>query len=97
MLAGFFSGAGVANESQPGLLELRQLTPERWEVVWRAPIYYGRPHPARMAPPADWQPVGEPTVQRLDSADLHRQVVSVTPGSLDGSVIGFPGFSINRH
>jgi len=91
LLVGFWSAPGVAHESQPGLLELRQLTSERWEVVWRAPIYYGKSHPARLALPADWQPVGEPTVQRLPSADLHRQVVAVWPGTLDGSVIGFPG------
>jgi hydrogenase/urease accessory protein HupE len=91
LLVGFWSAPGVAHESQPGLLELRQLTSERWEVVWRAPIYYGKSHPARLALPADWQPVGEPTVQRLASADLHRQVVAVPPGTLDGSVIGFPG------
>jgi hypothetical protein len=91
LLAGFWSGPGVAHESQPGLLEIRQLTTERWEVVWRAPIYYGRSHPARLALPADWQPLGEPAVQRLASADLHRQVVAVPPGTLDGSVIGFPG------
>ena len=82
---------GDAHESQPGLLEIRQLTTERWEVVWRAPIYYGKSHPARLALPADWQPSGEPTMQRLASAELYRQIVMVPPGTVDGSVIGFPG------
>jgi len=91
LLSGLWSGPGIAHESQPGLLELRQLTTERWEVVWRAPIYYGKPHPARLALPVDWEPLGEPSVQRLASADLHRQVVTVPPDSVDGSVIGFPG------
>lgn len=90
LLMGYCATA-IAHESQPGLLDLRQLTPERWEVVWRAPIYYGRPHPAVLALPEDWQPVGEPTVQGLASAVLHRQIVRVAPGTLDGSVIGFPG------
>jgi hydrogenase/urease accessory protein HupE len=91
LLAGFWSGPGLAHESQPGLLEIRQLTAERWEVVWRAPIYYGKPHPARLALPEDWQPVGEPTVRRLGSAELHRQMVKIPPDTLDGSVIRFPG------
>ena len=47
-------GDALAHESQPGLLELRQLGPERYEVIWRAPIYYGRPHPAEVQLPADW-------------------------------------------
>jgi hydrogenase/urease accessory protein HupE len=82
---------GLAHESQPGLLEIRQLTTERWEVIWRAPIYYGRPHPARLALPEGWQPVGEATVQRLASSDLHRQIVTVPEGTLDGSTVRFPG------
>ncbi|MGD2084327.1 MAG: HupE/UreJ family protein [Chromatiales bacterium] len=91
LLAGFWSNPGLAHESQPGLLELSQLTAERWEIVWRAPIYYGKPHPARLVLPEEWQPVGGPTLRRLESAELHRQIVSVPPGGLDGSVIGFPG------
>jgi hydrogenase/urease accessory protein HupE len=91
LLAGLWSAPGMAHESQPGLLELRQLTTERWEVAWRAPIYYGRSHPARLVLPDDWQPVGERSVQRLASADLHRQVVTVPAGTLDGSIIAFPG------
>ncbi|NEV64326.1 HupE/UreJ family protein [Thiorhodococcus minor] len=91
LLAGLWSGPGVAHESQPGLLEVRQLTTERWEIAWRAPIYYGQPHPARLALPPDWQPLGEPRVRRLASAELYRQILRVPPGSVDGSVIGFPG------
>jgi len=91
VLTGIWCSPGNAHESQPGLLELRQLTAERWEVAWRAPIYYGKPHPARLAMPEAWEPIGEPTVQRLASADLHRQIVVVPDGALDGSIIGFPG------
>ncbi|MEE4109789.1 MAG: hypothetical protein V2I24_10595 [Halieaceae bacterium] len=91
LLAGSCARPGIAHESEPGLLEIRQLTTERWELVWRAPIYYGRAHPARLALPPDWQPVGEASVQRLASADLHRRIVEVPPGTVDGSVIGFPG------
>jgi len=80
-----------AHESQPGLLELRQLAPERWEVVWRAPIYYGKPHPARLALPEHWRPVAEPTVRELADSALHRQIVSLEGGAFDGSLIRFPG------
>jgi hydrogenase/urease accessory protein HupE len=91
LLTGSWHSAAIAHESQPGLLDLRQLTAERWEVVWRAPIYYGKPHPARLALPGDWQPVGEPRRQRLESSELHRQILEVPPDTLDGSVIRFPG------
>jgi hydrogenase/urease accessory protein HupE len=81
----------LAHESQPGLLELRQLTTDRYEVVWRAPIYYGRPHPARLVLPDDWRAVSEPNVRQLPDSALHRQVVEVLGGSLDGNVIRFAG------
>jgi len=84
-------GQALAHESQPGLLEIRQMSNDRYEVVWRAPIYYGRPHPASVQLPDTWRTVGEPTVRQLPDSALHRRVVEVPGGSVDGSVIRFPG------
>jgi len=81
----------MAHELQPGLLEVRQLTPERYEVIWRAPIYFGKPHPAKLQFPADWQTIGEPTIQRLSDSHLQRRVVSVPGGDIDGATIRFLG------
>lgn len=83
-------GESFAHESQPGLLELRQLGVTRYEVIWRAPIYYGRPHPARLQLPEDWQTVGEPTVRQLSDSALHRRMVDVPGGSINGSMVRFP-------
>jgi hydrogenase/urease accessory protein HupE len=94
-LIGIVPPPACAHESQPGLVELRQLTSgpseQIWEVLWRAPIYYGRPHPARLELPSAWEPVAEPTVQRLASSELRRQMVRIAPDGFDGSVIAFPG------
>jgi hydrogenase/urease accessory protein HupE len=91
ILLAILCGSALAHESQPGLLELRQLGPDRYEVIWRAPIYYGKPHPARLELPADWRTVGEPNVRQLADSALHRRVVDVPGGSIDGSVIRFRG------
>jgi len=80
-----------AHESQPGTLELRQVAKDRYEVTWRAPIYYGKPHPARLELPADWKDVVEPTVRLLADSQLFRQVVNVGDKGVEGSVIRFPG------
>ena len=85
------AGQALAHESQPGLLELRQLGPERYEVIWRAPIYYGKPHPAELQLPEDWLTIGEPSVRQLPDSALHRRLVDVPGGSIDGSLIRFPG------
>lgn len=85
------SGKAFAHQSQPGSLELKQLGANRYKVIWRAPIYYGRPHPARLKLPDNWQTVGEPTVRQLPDSALHRRIVTVEGASINGSVIRFPG------
>jgi len=91
ILCAGLSSKAFAHESQPGSLELKQLGSNRYEVIWRAPIYYGRPHPARLQLPDNWQTVGEPTVRQLPDSALHRRIVKVAKESIDGSVIRFPG------
>ena len=90
MFASFFTQA-FAHELQPSSLEVRQLTPERYEVIWKAPIYYKKAHPAKLQLPERWQTVGEPTVKQLSDSALHRRVVSVPNGAIDGGVIRFIG------
>jgi len=90
LLAGFFTQA-FAHELQPSSFEVRQLTQDRFEVIWRAPIYYKKPHPAKLQLPEQWQTVGEPTVKHLPDSALHRRVVSVPNGDITGGVIRFIG------
>jgi hydrogenase/urease accessory protein HupE len=72
------------------MLDLRQLSESRYEVTWRAPIYYGKPHPAGLQLPEHWQDVAEPTERRLPDSQVFRRIVSVGNGGVEGSVIRFP-------
>ncbi len=80
-----------AHELQPGSLDVRQLTSERYELIWRAPIYYGKPHPAQLKLPVDWHTVGEPTTQQLSDSHMYRRLVFVPGGDIDGKTIRFKG------
>jgi hydrogenase/urease accessory protein HupE len=80
-----------SHESQPGTLELRQVSKNRYEVTWRAPIYYGGPHPARLVLPDQWKDAVEPTVRMLPDSQVFRRVVTVGDRGLEGSEIRFPG------
>ena len=96
LLPTFISGLGPVNDSfahelQPGKLEVRQLTHNRYEVIWRAPNYYGNPHPARVELPEQWQTVGTPTIRYLLDSTLYRRVVTVPNGIIEGGVIRFAG------
>jgi len=90
LIAGIFSQA-FAHELQPSSLEVRQLTQDRYEVIWRAPVYYRKPHPAKLQLPEQWKTVGVPTVRQLSDSALHRRVVSVPGGDIAGAVIRFIG------
>jgi hydrogenase/urease accessory protein HupE len=85
------SGSAIAHELQPSAFELTQLTPERFEVIWRAPVYYGSAHPAQLEFPEAWQIVGEPTIRQLPDAALHRYLLEVPPEAVDAGVIRFVG------
>ena len=55
LLSAIVTGTASGHESQPGSLEIKQLDPDRYDITWRAPIYYGKPHPAKLMLPEDWQ------------------------------------------
>ena len=91
MLAMDIFGLAQAHESQPGMLELRQVDKNRYEVLWRVPIYFGRPHPARLELPQDWKTVVPPTMRQLTDSQLFRRVVTVDSKGVEGRVVRFPG------
>ena len=89
-VSGFVQSAS-SHESQPGTLELRQVAKDRYEVIWRAPIYYGRPHPAHLELPEHWKDTVEPTARILPDSQVFRRVVTVGDRGVEGSLIRFPG------
>jgi hydrogenase/urease accessory protein HupE len=80
-----------AHESQPGMLELRQVDKDRYEVTWRAPIYFGQPHPARLELPEHWKTVVEPTERLLADSQVFSRVVVVGSQGVEGSILRFTG------
>ena len=80
-----------AHESQPGTVEIEEIGNDRFKVVWRAPIYYNKPHPARLELPDHWQTVGQPTERRRASDIVFERVITAGQQGLNGSIIRFPG------
>lgn len=81
----------AAHEAQPGVLEIAQIGAHRYQVTWRAPLYFGGPHPAQVALPEEWRTEGEPTERRLPDSIVYQRVVTTGRASLDGTAIAFPG------
>jgi hydrogenase/urease accessory protein HupE len=60
-------------------------------VTWKAPIYYGKPHPARLQMPENWKNIVQPTERRVADAIIFRWVVTVHADTIEGAIIKFPG------
>ena len=80
-----------SHESQPGSVEIRQLGDDRYEIKYRAPNYYGKPHPARLQLSRTWEIIGQPTRRASGDSILFQWAVSTGGRSLEGAVIEFPG------
>jgi hydrogenase/urease accessory protein HupE len=91
LIVPFFPRAAQGHESQPGSLDIKQLAGNRYEVIWKAPIYYGRPHPARLELPEHWQAVVGPTERTLPDSHVYRKVVVIGEKGVHGSIVSFPG------
>jgi hydrogenase/urease accessory protein HupE len=86
-----FLAPASAHESQPGVLEIKQLAADRYDVTWKAPIYYGKPHPARLQLPENWKDIAPPTERRVPDSIVFHRVVEVGQKNIEGAVIRFPG------
>jgi hydrogenase/urease accessory protein HupE len=90
LAAGAWPRPGLAHESQPGLLELRQLTTERLggHLAGADLLRQAAPGAARAA--RGWQPVASRRCSGCRAASCTGRW-SGRPGTLDGSTIAFPG------
>ena len=81
----------AAHESQPGFVEIKQSGSDRYDITWRAPIYYGKPHPAALELPTEWQTIGQPTERRRADSIIFQRLISTGGKSIEGKVLRFPG------
>ena len=81
----------LGHESQPGSVEIEEIDTDRFRIAWRAPIYYNKPHPARLELPDHWQTLGQPTERRRASDIVFERVVTTGQQGIDGAVLRFPG------
>ena len=80
----------AAHDARPAYLELRQTTPERYDVLWRTPVLAGMPLPVVLKLPDGTHDVVAPHTQELSDSLVERRVIEV-PGSLAGRRIEFTG------
>jgi hydrogenase/urease accessory protein HupE len=80
-----------AHESRPAYLEIEEVTPRHYRILWRTPTVAGMPLPVMLKLPEDTRNVTEPMSQQLSDSRLERQIVDAGVGGLAGKRIEFIG------
>jgi hypothetical protein len=91
-----FPQAARADDFRPAYLQVTQLGPDRYEVLWKSPaLSDDRLLKVRPQFPAPSQAIGPQFSSFADGVAVQRWTV-VIPGGLEGKTIHFPGLSETR-
>lgn len=79
-----------AHDVRPAYLQIDEIGPERYSVLWRTPLLSGAPLPVVLVFPDDVRTLAGPVVQEMSGSRLQRRTIEV-PGGLAGRTIEFVG------
>jgi hydrogenase/urease accessory protein HupE len=82
--------AAQAHESRPAYLEINELTPNRYTVLWRTPVTADMPLPVRLQLPPDVRNLSPPAIRDLSDSRIESRLVE-SPDGLAGKRIAFAG------
>jgi hydrogenase/urease accessory protein HupE len=79
-----------AHESRPAYLQIHETAPNRYDVIWRTPLFSGMRLPVVLKLPDGLRNIEQPRVREFPGSLLERREVEVT-GGLAGKQIDFVG------
>lgn len=83
--------SAFAHEARPAYLEIKEITPNRFDVLWRIPLNAGIRPPVALKFPDNVRNVTEPSVRELPDSLLERRLIETPAGGLAGGRIEFAG------
>jgi hydrogenase/urease accessory protein HupE len=83
-----------AHEVRPAYLEIEEMEPGRFHVLWRTPVLAGMRLPVVLKLPDDVKNLEVPTVQELTDSLVERRLVDAGPEGLAGKRIEFVGLEL---
>ncbi len=91
----FAAPAAHAHEARPGYLELTEVGPGRFNVLWRTPVLAaGMRLPVVLKVPDDVKNLKEPIIQELADSLVERRWIDAGPKGLAGRRIEFVGLQL---
>jgi hydrogenase/urease accessory protein HupE len=79
-----------AHETRPAYLEVKEVAPNQYEILWRTPVNAGMRLPILLQLPKGVRNLTAPTVQELTDSLLERRSIEIA-GGLGGQRIDFVG------
>lgn len=83
-------GLAAAHESRPAYLEVNEIVPGRYTILWRTPLNAGGRLPVKLQLPEGVRELSPPIVRQLSDSRIERRLVEV-PGGLAGKRVLFVG------
>jgi hydrogenase/urease accessory protein HupE len=80
-----------AHESRPAYLQIREMAPGRYDVLWRTPVNAEVPLLVMLQLPKAARNLGEVVVQRLNDSTVERRRIEMPGGEIAGQRIDFVG------
>ena len=82
---GLMSGA-LGHESRPAYLEITELAPDRYDVIWRTPLLSGMRLPVVLKLPAEVRDIIEPATRQLPDSIVERRRIEIGNGVSWGAI-----------
>jgi hypothetical protein len=83
----------AAHEARPAYLEVTEIAPDRYAVLWRTPTNAGMRLPVRLELPSGVRDFSPPALRELSDSRIERRVIDA-PGGLAGKRIEFVGLQV---
>jgi hydrogenase/urease accessory protein HupE len=80
-----------AHEIRPGYLQIDEIGPGRYQLLWRTPLLSGMRLPVVLRLPEEFRDITEPATQELSDSLIERHVFDVGMRGLTGKRIEFVG------
>ena len=83
-----------AHEARPAYLEVKEVEPGRFSLLWRTPVLAGMRLPVLLKLPGGVHEYREPTVEELADSYVERRWIDAGAAGLEGKRFGFPGLQM---
>ncbi len=89
-----FAPLASAHDSRPAYLEIKEIAPQQFSVLWRTPVMAGMRLPVILKLPDEVRNLKEPVVQQLTDSLVERRWIGAEPDGLGSKRIEFPGLQL---